>query len=607
MLDFLNKLRHRLAFKFIVSVGFVLLLNSSIWLFIVIEQFGRHELLFKKEIIGLAVSIFLLSGTVIFVLIIRFVKQPINKLIEGTRQISKGNHHNQIEVEPHSEIGHLARAINEMGRKIGKKQKELQRQNDEYRKMFETVPCYITVQDRDYRLIQFNQEFARRFDPTPGDFCYRAYKGREEKCVICPVEKTFADGRSHQSEESGVDKKGNRQHWLVRTSPILNAEGEIMAVMEMNLDITERRLLEEELEKSERKYHAIFNNIPNPVFVLDKTRLEILDCNQSVTPVYGYSPEELRGTSFLDMFPTRERRPLMKKLRRSVVINRIKQHDKAGKQLVVNIRVSPSDYPGQPVLLVTTSDITQRLETEQQLIQASKMATLGEMATGVAHELNQPLAVIKTASNFFMKKIKKKESITDDVLLTMAAEIDSHVDRAGNIINHMRQFGRKSDLDLVAVDLNAVLRRTLEIFSRQLTVRGIEIALDLMQDLPAVSADANRLEQVFINLLINARDAIMDRVAVESPETVEKKIALHTGCDEKQVNVKVCDSGIGIPQPMREKIFEPFFTTKEVGKGTGLGLSISYGIIKDFGGSVKATANDSGGACFIIAFPRETS
>jgi histidine kinase len=404
-----------------------------------------------------------------------------------------------------------------------------------------------------------------------------------------------------------VDKKGNRQHWLVRTSPILNAEGEIMAVMEMNLDITERRLLEEELEKSERKYHAIFNNIPNPVFVLDKTRLEILDCNQSVTPVYGYSPEELRGTSFLDMFPTRERRPLMKKLRRSVVINRIKQHDKAGKQLVVNIRVSPSDYPGQPVLLVTTSDITKRLETEQQLIQASKMATLGEMATGVAHELNQPLAVIKTASNFFMKKIKKKEFITDDVLLTMAAEIDSHVDRASNIINHMRQFGRKSDLHLVAVDLNAVLRRTLEIFSRQLTVREIEIALDLMQDLPAVSADANRLEQVFINLLINARDAIMDRVAVESPETVEKKIALHTGCDEKQVNVKVCDSGIGIPQPMREKIFEPFFTTKEVGKGTGLGLSISYGIIKDFGGSIKATSNDSGGACFIIAFPRETS
>jgi histidine kinase len=260
-------------------------------------------------------------------------------------------------------------------------------------------------------------------------------------------------------------------------------------------------------------------------------------------------------------------------------------------------------------LLVTTSDVTKRLETEQQLIQASKMATLGEMATGVAHELNQPLAVIKTASNFFMRKIKKKESITDDVLQTMAAEINSHVDRASNIINHMRQFGRKSDLNLVAVDLNTVLKRTFEIFSRQLTLRGIEIALDLRQDLPAVSADPNRLEQVFINLLINARDAIMDRVAAEAerPEKVEKKIFLHTGCDEKQVYVKVCDSGIGVPQPMREKIFEPFFTTKEVGKGTGLGLSISYGIIKDLRGSIKAEANDSGGACFIIAFPRETS
>jgi histidine kinase len=607
MLDFLNNLRHRLVIKFIVSLGLVLLISISVWASIVIEQSGMHELFFKREIIGLAVFIFLLSCAVVFLLIIRFVKQPINKLIETTRQISKGNYLTQIEVEPHGEFSHLARAISEMGREIGEKQKELEYQNDEYRKMFETVPCYITVQDRNYRLIQFNQEFARRFDPTPSDFCYRAYKGRGEKCVICPVEKTFADGRSHQSEESGVDKNGNRQHWLVRTSPIRNSEGEIIAVMEMNLDITERRLLEEELEKSERKYHAIFNNIPNPVFVLDKVRLEILDCNRSVTPVYGYSPEELRGTSFLEMFPTSERRPLMKKLRRSVVINRIKQRDKAGKQLVVNIRVSPSDYAGQTVLLVTTSDITKRLETEQQLIQTSKMATLGEMATGVAHELNQPLAVIKTASNFFMRKIKKKESITDDVLQTMAAEINSHVDRASNIINHMRQFGRKSDLNLVAVDLNAVLKRTFEIFSRQLTVRGIEIALDLSQDLPSVSADPNRLEQVFINLLINARDAIMDRVAAERPEKVEKIIFLHTGCDEKQVYVKVCDSGIGIPQPMREKIFEPFFTTKEVGKGTGLGLSISYGIIKDLKGSIKAEANDSGGACFTIAFPRETA
>ncbi|MEJ2729906.1 MAG: ATP-binding protein, partial [Deltaproteobacteria bacterium] len=201
----------------------------------------------------------------------------------------------------------------------------------------------------------------------------------------------------------------------------------------------------------------------------------------------------------------------------------------------------------------------------------------------------------------------KKESITDDVLQTMAAEINSHVDRASNIINHMRQFGRKSDLNLVAIDLNAVLERTFEIFSRQLTLRGIEIALDLRQDLPSVSADPNRLEQVFINLLINARDAIMDRVAAERPEKVEKKISLNTDCDEKQVYVKVCDSGIGIPQPMREKIFEPFFTTKEVGKGTGLGLSISYGIIKDLRGSIKAEANDSGGACFIIAFQRDTS
>jgi histidine kinase len=112
----------------------------------------------------------------------------------------------------------------------------------------------------------------------------------------------------------------------------------------------------------------------------------------------------------------------------------------------------------QKVLLVTTSDITKRLETEQQLIQASKMATLGEMATGVAHELNQPLSVIKTVSSFFMKKLDAAETIATDILSTMLTKVDSNVDRAASIINHMRQFARKSDMEMVSIQLNEVLK-----------------------------------------------------------------------------------------------------------------------------------------------------
>ena len=110
---------------------------------------------------------------------------------------------------------------------------------NEYQNLFEQVPCIITVQDRDYKLISYNREFAEKFDPKPGDYCYYAYKGRDEKCVVCPVEKTFEDGLSHTSEETGFSKDGALTHWIVRTTPVKNDKGEIIAAMEMNVDITQ--------------------------------------------------------------------------------------------------------------------------------------------------------------------------------------------------------------------------------------------------------------------------------------------------------------------------------------------------------------------------------
>jgi histidine kinase len=252
---------------------------------------------------------------------------------------------------------------------------------------------------------------------------------------------------------------------------------------------------------------------------------------------------------------------------------------------------------------VTTSDITQRLETEQQLIQASKMATLGEMATGVAHELNQPLSVIKTSSGFFMKKIRKKEPIKEEILYTLAEEIDRHVDRATKIINHMRQFGRMADVKMTAVQINDLLKKAFDLFSQQLKVRAIEVDWDLQEGLPDIQANSDRLEQVFINLLINARDAIEERWAGREFKPGDKKITLRTSTEKDQVRVEVTDTGNGIPASIAERIFEPFFTTKEVGKGTGLGLSISYSIVKEAGGDIRVSNRNRNGATFILTFP----
>lgn len=557
----------------------------------------------ERSIVGFSIFVFLVISIFIFAFVLRFVNRPIKKLIDGTKQIAKGDYSSPVEVNQEDEMGQLAVAINHMGREIEAHQAEINKQRDEYQTLFERVPCLITVQDKNYKLLKYNREFEKMFDPKPGDYCYSAYKGRNEKCPSCPVEKTFKTGKSYSSEESGIDKDGRLKYWMVKSSPMRNENGEIIAAMEINLDITERKLLEVELEKSEIKYHAIFNNIPNPVFVLDEDTLDVLDHNESVKTVYGFDDIDCKNRSFLDLFSENEKDHYRGKIKTSTEISQVKHFNKKGEVLFVNIRISPSEYSGRKVLLVTTSDITKRLEAEQQLIQASKMATLGEMATGIAHELNQPLSVIKTASSFLMKKRENQEAVTDEILFNLIAKVDQNVDRAGNIINHMRQFARKSDLEFHIVQLNQVLESAFEIFSQQLKVRGIDVVWQIQEDLPEIKADPGRLEQVFINLLLNARDAIEERCQHGYFGNEDKKIILKTALSGNAVICEVCDTGIGIPEGLINKIFEPFYTTKEVGKGTGLGLSISYGIVKDCGGSIEVYPNTDLGTCFRVKFP----
>jgi len=558
---------------------------------------------YRQRTMVITLLVLLVTAVAVLLFVLHFVNRPVRKMIEATRRIARGEQDVHIEVSQEDEMGQLAEAITYMGREISRKQAALNKQRKEYRNLFELVPVIITVQDRNFNLLNYNRAFAEKFDPRPLDTCYHAYKGRTTKCESCPVERVFEDGGIHRSEESGVNRDGTLSHWIVIASPLQDENGEIHSAMEISLDITDRRLLEQELEKSEQKYHAIFNNIPNPVFVLHPDSLVILDCNESMSLVYGYDREEVLGRSFMEFHEPEERPRFEEMLKSFKVLDRVKHLHKTSSRIFVNIRVSPSEYTGQKVLLVTTSDITKRLETEEQLTQASKLATLGEMATGVAHELNQPLSVIKTVSSFFIKKIKSGQEIQPKTLNDMLAKVDSNVDRATKIITHMRLFARKSEVCLVECRVTDPLDRAFDIFTQQLRVRGIEVNREYAPDLPPIMADPDRLEQVFINLLINARDAIEERWEGRDVEPGDKRITVTSRFENGQVMVEVRDTGTGIDKAHRDKIFDPFFTTKEVGKGTGLGLSISYGIVKDCGGEIRMGPDEGPGASFIVTFP----
>ena len=500
------------------------------------------------------------------------------------------------------EFGQLARAIVEFSIRNQHHLEEVRRRKDDFQRLFDMVPCGISVQDREYRLLRWNHSFAVRYDPQPGNTCYEVYKGRTTPCPECSVQRTWEEGAVQCNQESRVNPDGTRDYWFVQTVPLFDKDGNVSSVMEMSIDMTLIHTLQHQLQASERTHKAIFDSIPNAVFLLDAAELTILDCNPASVKMYGRQREnELIGRGILDLFLPEEREQYASQLRAFTVFSGVTNIKADGTPLRVDIRSASAMIENRRVRILCATDVTERIEMEQKFIQAGKMATLGEMATGVAHELNQPLTVIKGAASYFLRKTRRSEPIAPETLSELSVEISGQVDRASDIINHMRAFGRKSDLALLDTDINGVVAQACDLFGRQLVVHGITLETSLAPALPPVLAIPNRLEQVIVNLILNARDAVEERVkSAPEPPAV---IGVSTVMDGNTVLLSVWDTGTGIPAHLLNKIFEPFFTTKPVGKGTGLGLSIIYGLVKDFGGSISARNRDEGGALFEIRLP----
>jgi len=544
----------------------------------------------------------------IYAALYSIVLLPVRRMLAGIEKIRFGERVPFEDVVQKDELGQLARVIRELGEEVRAKHLALSEQREIYVRLFDSAPCMITVQNKNYELIRYNKYFAEHFRVKQGMHCYEAYKNQTWKCEDCPTERTFESGRPHFSEESGFYKDGTRAHWIVNSSPIFDGEGRLVAAMSVSLDITARKKLEEELRRSERKYFAVFENIPSALFLIDKETLSVTDCNRSATILYGHTKGQMIGRCFLDFFAETDRAGYESAVRSLEPIQRAKHTHSDGGVLYVNISLSDSEYQVRgKAVLATVTDITERIESEQQVIHANKMATLGEMATGVAHELNQPLLVIQMIANAFLRKLERGEEPGRETILDLASKLRSNVERASKIIKHMREFGRKSDSEAGSVQLNEVILKSLEFFNQQLLLRDIRVILELAKDLPMIKADSSRLEQVFVNLLTNSRDAIGEKVLREPSVLGEKRITIRTRSNRRYVFAELCDTGIGVPQEIQHRLFEPFFTTKEVGKGTGLGLSISYRIITDYGGTIKIVSKEEEGACFEITFPREAS
>lgn len=366
---------------------------------------------------------------------------------------------------------------------------------------------------------------------------------------------------------------------------------------------------------AETKYRQLAEKTLAGVFVYRDDA--ILYFNQRLQEMLGYSPDDAARRSYWD-FVAPEDRPRVRDLaarRQDGGVADLRYECRLvtrwGNIRWADIISSQIDYEGRPAVLVCVYDITERKETEEkrreltslaerqeeQLVHSTRLAEMGEMAAGIAHELNQPLTGIRNfarnATYMLEAGVGGQEELAENLRM-----IAGQVDRASRIIHQMRELARRTERHVSLIDVNSTLRESVEFVLPQLRLSGVEVAFDLAPELPRVMADRIRLEQVFLNLLTNARHAME-----HGQRRVLSVRTRHNPGEPLPLVIEIADTGVGFSQDIAEKLFTPFFSTKKAGRGTGLGLSISLGIIKDHKGSIEAAGAEGEGASFTVRLP----
>jgi two-component system NtrC family sensor kinase len=394
--------------------------------------------------------------------------------------------------------------------------------------------------------------------------------------------------------EVRVKTKDGREIWVNALATRIEFQGRLAVLLSLK-DITEQKRAEEALKEYRQDYAKLIENLSDAVFKFEDGM--VVWCNDKVKEIYGYSKDELIGKDASFFIPA-DREPL--EFIRSIYAVMKKEgcyrglaraNTKGGG--TVDIEYSISQIPNRHhIELVTVArDVTERRRLEEQIQQAGRLAAVGELAAGVAHELNNPLAAILGYAQLLTKSNDLNEVTRKDL-----NAVYSEAQRAAKITQNLLTFARKHNPERQLVSINEAIKKTLELRDHQMSVNNIELSVQLQPDLPTTMADFYQMQQVFMNIIINAEQAMIEAHG-------RGRLLVKTRAVDGVIQITLIDNGPGIPKENLNRIFDPFFTTKEVGKGTGLGLSMCYGIIQAHGGRMYARSEPGKGATFVVEIP----
>jgi len=401
------------------------------------------------------------------------------------------------------------------------------------------------------------------------------------------------------------DKKGS-YHWLLDEARLLRDDlGMPVEAVGLWLDVTDATQATERVRESEERYRILVED--SPAMICRYTPDLILNFgNRPLADYLECTPAQLPGVNLGEWFSAEQKEAFLRRIDDLTPESPMSTAEIClelpGREHAWWIWADRGVFNDAGELIEIQAvgrDNTEIRRTRMQLNQSAKMATLGEMATGLAHEINQPLNVMRMAVVNVLKRLSNGE-VEIDYLTDKLNRIDAQVQRAARVVNHMRVFGRRSEIEQQLFDPIEAVEGTLNMLTEGMKGKGVDLRVGEYGERVQVRGHVDQLEQVLINLMVNARDALLSKR--DKDRDFEPWIALRVEQDDQTLWLVVEDNGGGIDPRLLERIFEPFFTTKPVGVGTGLGLSVSYGIVEQMGGRLSVS-NASEGACFRIALP----
>jgi len=533
----------------------------------------------------------------------RYIREKTNQLLQvmGTEPLRPEEFEDRelLNLDP---IGIIAGSLEQVFEYLNETITKLSEARDEMQAIFDATGVGISIIDQDFSIVKYNEKqrellVDKQLDNVCGRYCYEVYCLKNGPGLDCPAVDTFATGRPVVVNEV---RKKDKYFQLVTTPFSRNTNGEVTRVIEVALDITARKKAEEE-EQRQRGYYlaeksklaSVLQSLSEGLLVTD-SRNRIISANGAALQILDLSQQQVLELKIDELFADcpAGARTIFDVGTPHACQNVEIRFRSATRELLLSVNSVPLvDPDGNPIGRVFTfRDITEEKHRQEVFHRTEKLAAVGQLSAGIAHELNTPLGSILGYARLLLKGSNLQPDQRERLGI-----IAEQAKKSGAIIRELLDFSRLSTPlpnQAMRCDLNKVVAEAIRVLQTELDKRFINVKLELSK-IPEVEADPKRLEQVFVNMLLNSAQAIGSN----------GEISISSHCSGHEVRVSVSDSGPGISPENLSRIFDPFFTTKPVGTGTGLGLSICAGIIKDYGGAIDVRSTPEEGTSFTIILP----